>query len=464
MVLTTLLPQGFSVDKTSPVRAIPASPPRDFGATAGIRWGSDRDKVKLVSLETIKALAQLEPQRATRSDVVRLLGEPNYEIHPPDLVALRKMLGKATVEKMFPAPDNLPRNIIMNYKTSATNIHQFLMVFLFQTDSLYKGYLWEDRSAMLASEQLARARDLIAGAVNQSQLLERFGPPPSAGALSQGRGVMWRYTFHSPQSLVEMGITKLELMWRIAAGGESRYHGIEPAFWWDVDDSGGRTARQPTAIPGGASLEQQFYATLQGKTIPGDPLQRARSQSILDTLLTAVPRLLDGREIGAVKLSIIQDDKINAAAARGPTGPEICVNTGTLSKVKGDDQLAAVMSHEIAHIVNLDSLVPLRFMLSLPLPAQQKEQFLHWSRMREFRADVTGAEIMTRAGYDPAACDEMLGLLEDETETIASTLPAAASPSRQQTTHPLPEMRKKFSAWYRSYRWPEKAQTHTQGK
>ncbi|HEX8465836.1 MAG TPA: M48 family metalloprotease [Abditibacterium sp.] len=117
-------------------------------------------------------------------------------------------------------------------------------------------------------------------------------------------------------------------------------------------------------------------------------------------------------------------------------GGHIFVYTGLRKVIKTDDELAAVLSHEITHaeehhyakqysksskrgaILGIGSLV-----LGLPGIASQALGLIDfsmsqkYSRQHETQADVEGLHRMKRAGFDPAAMVSVLQRLADEEDT-----------------------------------------------
>jgi len=131
--------------------------------------------------------------------------------------------------------------------------------------------------------------------------------------------------------------------------------------------------------------------------------------------------------------NVINDRDINALAA---PGGYIYVNSGVLHVVDSDDELAAVLAHEIAHAANghgIDQLerniglrlgvsVVLRLMFGRDSGRRTWELVSElglglvmqgYSRENEHDADLTGVQIMREAGYDPYAMVRLLKRLQD---------------------------------------------------
>jgi predicted Zn-dependent protease len=92
--------------------------------------------------------------------------------------------------------------------------------------------------------------------------------------------------------------------------------------------------------------------------------------------------------------SVLDDPQINAFCL---PGGKICVFTGLLRVVSNDDQLAAVLAHEVSHALahHVSERIARERMVGHGLLA------LHYDRQQESEADHIGVFLMTFAGYDP---------------------------------------------------------------
>jgi predicted Zn-dependent protease len=162
--------------------------------------------------------------------------------------------------------------------------------------------------------------------------------------------------------------------------------------------------------------------------------------NVLAATAVGVPRKGDRPSpIAGWHFVIVDDDTINAFAA---PGGYILVNKGTIKAAKNEDELAAVLAHEVAHVVRghaLGSIKKSRWAnvgkefldSSVELDAQALGNLTQafegamddmidslvvkgYSRDTEFAADKVGLRIMVRAGYDPNAYIRLL-------ETLAKT-------------------------------------------
>ncbi|MEX2631062.1 MAG: M48 family metallopeptidase [Tistlia sp.] len=130
-----------------------------------------------------------------------------------------------------------------------------------------------------------------------------------------------------------------------------------------------------------------------------------------------------GRGDESWEFAVIQDDSLNAFAL---PGNKIGVNGGMMDFVQNDDQLAAIIGHEIAHVAAQHSAerysqqmvsqigmnVASAAMAASNTPAANEIAavlgaglnfgvILPYSRRHELEADSLGVQYMARAGYDP---------------------------------------------------------------
>lgn len=158
-------------------------------------------------------------------------------------------------------------------------------------------------------------------------------------------------------------------------------------------------------------------------------------QSLAQALLEAADRTKSGddRVPAALKVAVVREDAPNAWST--PGGYTI-VTTGLLSMVRSEDELAAVLSHELAHIVRGHGLRALHDGQAKAYAAEKAGQVAKeagGSRLEqgfsdfvsglldtliqgyppewEYEADARGAAIAAAAGYDPAAMDRVIGRL-----------------------------------------------------
>jgi predicted Zn-dependent protease len=138
----------------------------------------------------------------------------------------------------------------------------------------------------------------------------------------------------------------------------------------------------------------------------GDPEAEQYLQSLADRLLSAAG------EVPRCRFFITKNPVANAMAL--PNG-DVYITIGLLVALHSDDQLAAVMAHEIGHVVAQHSLKTLHEREGTKLTANIADIFLlgtglaflpamsslaSFSRDQEKEADLSGLQTLTRAGFD----------------------------------------------------------------
>lgn len=126
------------------------------------------------------------------------------------------------------------------------------------------------------------------------------------------------------------------------------------------------------------------------------------------------------------EFAVIRSPEINAFVV---PGGKVVVYTGLLRLVSSEDELAAVLAHEVAHVVarhaaermtqgSVAELVRMiaywGFGLPIPQGAMVAAFFLPNSRKAETEADVIGIQLAARACYDPASAVEVFTKLGRE--------------------------------------------------
>ena len=164
----------------------------------------------------------------------------------------------------------------------------------------------------------------------------------------------------------------------------------------------------PTATGGGSAPQPTTATRRPTTTAKVDPAQAERLQRIMVPLLQVMDHPMKPSE---VKVGIMDDPSINAASAGNG---EFLVTTGLLQKAN-DDQLRAVLAHELAHqdlnhvskaqtlgvglnigAIILDQIIPGSGAIT-PIAGELIAR--KYSRTEEYAADKHGVDILRRAGY-----------------------------------------------------------------
>ena len=157
-----------------------------------------------------------------------------------------------------------------------------------------------------------------------------------------------------------------------------------------------------------------------------DPLVQKRVEDIGKK----IAGVCDRRDID-YHFKALEDDEVNAVSL---PGGYVYIFKGLIDKMKSDDELAAVLAHEVGHIVarhsikKLQGLTGYSLLRILTLVAPQKqgagevsvaadaaftELMLGYSREDELLADQLSARYLLRAGFNPHAMIDFLKKLQD---------------------------------------------------
>ena len=133
-----------------------------------------------------------------------------------------------------------------------------------------------------------------------------------------------------------------------------------------------------------------------------------------------------------ISIKISDGDEANAYAN---INKEIYVYRGLLNYATTDEEIAAVISHEMGHIINghnakqtiLNSLIANitgDSSQSVSAAAVQELSSAKLSRKDEFEADLSGVDLLVKAGYNPLAMVSVLNKICGNYIDIISTHPS----------------------------------------
>ncbi|MFN8389810.1 MAG: M48 family metalloprotease [Bdellovibrionota bacterium] len=211
------------------------------------------------------------------------------------------------------------------------------------------------------------------------------------------------------------------------------------------------------------SPEEEYYlgrgvaATVLGRY---RPYNNAAVNAYVNKVAVTVAAFSDRPDtFGGYHVQILDTPEINAVSAPGGF---IFISTGFLKLIPNEDALAAVLAHEVGHIVkghgvkaiSQANLTQAFLLLGKEAAASQGGNVVQeltatfgdsitditntllskgYGRSQEYEADAYGAEVLQRAGYNPQGLKVMLSRLEEA---------AHAAPSGGwMSTHPAPEDR-----------------------
>ncbi len=171
-----------------------------------------------------------------------------------------------------------------------------------------------------------------------------------------------------------------------------------------------------------AQLGLEAYQDILSQSKLSDDAELQRRVREVGTRIAAV----SGRPDFDWEFNVIEDDNPNAFAL---PGGKVGVNTGLFQVAQNDDQLAAVMAHEVAHAIarHGSERISTQLVLQAGLSAgsiivgseagDQYAQYaaqaatlgiiLPFNRKQESEADEIGVLLMAEAGYDPRQAVEL---------------------------------------------------------
>jgi beta-barrel assembly-enhancing protease len=157
----------------------------------------------------------------------------------------------------------------------------------------------------------------------------------------------------------------------------------------------------------GPLMVEQVRAT---RTVIDEPEVTAGFSALMARLLPAIP----GPAL-PVEVLVIASPDINAFTLPGRV---VCVDTGLMRELDSAQEMAAVLGHELGHVVNRDPLTLLARQLGIAAIAAavsggqggavlsnmvQTIVTMHYGREAEDRADAFSVELLARAGIPPEA-------------------------------------------------------------
>ena len=162
-------------------------------------------------------------------------------------------------------------------------------------------------------------------------------------------------------------------------------------------------------------------------TVVGTPEVRAGLSRIVDRLVAAVPEPLrpGAGPSPTIEVMVIRSPQINAFTLPGGL---ICVDTGLLRAVGSPQELAAVLSHEMSHVVHRDPLSLLAARLGMAAlmsilgtrtgaaviqNAIGELVSARYGRAAEDQADRFAVDLLASAGLDPESFAEALSRMRE---------------------------------------------------
>jgi predicted Zn-dependent protease len=172
----------------------------------------------------------------------------------------------------------------------------------------------------------------------------------------------------------------------------------------------------------GPIMKEQIRATA---AVVDDREVSSAFSAILGRLLPAIPAsAVEDRRI-TVDVLVINSPEINAFTLPGRV---ICVDKGLIRELQSAEEMAAVLGHELSHVVHRDPLALLGRQIGMATLANvvaggqgaavleriiQTMVNVHYGREAEDLADVFSVHLLARAGIPPGSFGEALARIRD---------------------------------------------------
>lgn len=192
-----------------------------------------------------------------------------------------------------------------------------------------------------------------------------------------------------------------------------------------------------------------WQRTLQEEGVVNSPAYDQQLERVAGRIVTAA-----GHGDETWEFAVIQDESLNAFAL---PGNKIGVNSGMMEFVENDDQLAAIIGHEVGHVLaqhsaerysqqmlgQLGTNVANAALASSGSPMANEIAavlgagvnygvILPYSRRHELEADSLGVQYMAKAGYDPREAIEFWRRMSSQ---------GGEAPPEFMSTHPADQTR-----------------------
>jgi predicted Zn-dependent protease len=204
------------------------------------------------------------------------------------------------------------------------------------------------------------------------------------------------------------------------------------------------TGRSQLHLVSDAEMDQMGIAAFQKMKQKTPPTRDAKTSSYVNCVASTVTR--EGGSGRNWEVQVFEDKQVNAFAL---PGGKIGVYTGLLKVAKNQDQLAAVIGHEVAHVIAGHSAARVSNEMAAQLGVGVLSAasgvdanaiglganlllLMPFSRGDETEADILGQDAMARAGFDPR---ESVALWQNMAQASSGAPPQILS------THPSHDSR-----------------------
>lgn len=205
------------------------------------------------------------------------------------------------------------------------------------------------------------------------------------------------------------------------------------------------TGRTQLRLVSDSEMDQMGVTAFQQMKSKTPPTQDAKTNAYVNCVASAITREVPGGRQWEVQ--VFDDKQVNAFAL---PGGKIGVYTGLLKVATTQDQLAAVIGHEVSHVLaghsasRVSNQMASQLGVSILSAASGVDAsmigmganlllVLPFSRGDETEADVLGEELMARAGFDPR---QSVALWQNMAKASGGN-----APPQFMSTHPANETR-----------------------
>jgi predicted Zn-dependent protease len=202
------------------------------------------------------------------------------------------------------------------------------------------------------------------------------------------------------------------------------------------------TGRRQLRLVSDSEMSQMGVTAFQDLKEKTPPTKDAKINRYVQCVAGAITREVGGQW----EVQVFDSKQVNAFAL---PGGKIGVYTGLLKVTKNQDQLAAVIGHEVSHVLAGHSAARVSNEMATQLGVAVVSSatglsgdmigmganlllLLPYSRGDESEADVLGQQLMARAGFNPAEASKLWENMARE---------AGESPPEFASTHPSPSTR-----------------------
>lgn len=213
------------------------------------------------------------------------------------------------------------------------------------------------------------------------------------------------------------------------------------------------TGRQQLLLVSNEQIEEMGVTAFQQIKEEMPAAKDSQVNKYVTCVARTITRQLPDSAAQSWEVVVFEDDSANAFAL---PGGKIGVHTGLLDVAENQDQLAAVIGHEIAHVLAQHSAerISQQYATKTGLDlvgvvagseTQTKQQLLGllgvgaqvgvllpYSRIQESEADVYGLELMAKAGFDPRSSVQLWQNMKKA---------GGGAPPELLSTHPAPDSR-----------------------